>query len=188
MPIDAISSTNQQQFQQTRTDYQALAQALNAGNLSAAQKAYDSLQQDQQNGPQPPAGSQVANDFSALGQALQSGDLSGAQGAFSSLQTDMQSARRAHRGGGHHGGGGGGQDVDPDSSSASSTDNSQKTIANEVTTQNANGTVTITTTYTDGTTSTQTNPNPNPVVPGSPLATNSAQLSVLLGAQQQSNT
>jgi hypothetical protein len=185
MSVSAVSgSSNQQQFQQIRTDYQNLASALQAGNLSAAQNAYNSISQDQQNGPQPPANSPAAQAFASLGQALQSGDLSGAQQAFSSLQTDMQAARQSHGAhGAHHGGGG-----DSDSDSTSSTDNADKTITNEVTTTNANGTITVTTTYSDGTTSSVTEPNPTPAVSKSALdSSNSGQMSVLLTAQQQAN-
>jgi hypothetical protein len=189
MSVDSISSASgqQQQFQQIRSDYQSLSQALSNGNLSAAQKAYDSITQDQQNGPQPPANSPIATAFANLGQALQSGDLSGAQQAFSSLQSDFQSLRQAHgahRGGGGAKGAGGGDDGDS-ADASSSTDNSSKTIANEVTTTNANGTITITTTYTDGTTSSETEPNPTPVTAKSALdGSNSAQMSVLLNAQE----
>jgi hypothetical protein len=184
MSIDAISA-NRQQFQQARDNYQTLAQALQNGNLTAAQKAYGSIQQEQQNGgPQPPADSPIATAFNDLGQALQSGDLSGAQQAFSSLQDAFQSLRKS---GGHHGPHGShAPDDDQDSSdAATSTDNAQKTVASEVTTTNANGTLTVTTTYTDGSTSSTTEPNPNPTVSKSALfSANSGQLAVLLNAQE----
>jgi hypothetical protein len=185
MSVSSISQNNPQQYLQIRNDFQTLAQALQSGNLSAAQSAYSSLQ-DQQNGTQAPGGnSAISSAFSSLGQALQSGNLSAAQQAFSSIQTAAQSAQQAH-GGGHHGGGDGGSSQS--ASGSSSSDSSQKTVANEVTTVNANGTITITTTYTDGTTSTETEPNPNPVVSNSALSSNnSAQLGVLLNAQQQAN-
>ena len=186
MSVSAVSgSANPQQFQQIRTDYQNLAQALQAGNLGAAQNAYSAVAQDQQNGPQPPANSPVAQAFASLGQALQSGDLAGAQQAFSSLQADMQAMRQSHgaRGAHQHGGGN-----DDSTDGTSSTNNADKTIANEVTSTNANGTITVTTTYTDGTTSSVTEPNPAPTVSKGALdSSNSGQLAVLLNAQQQSS-
>ncbi len=180
MPIDPVSKTPQQ-FQQVRSDFQSLQQALKAGNLAGAQKAYASLQSDSANGPQPPAGSAAANYIEELGDALDAGDLSGAQDAFSSLQTEFQNARQAR---GPHGpppDGGGDKD-------SSNSDNSQKTIASQVATTNANGTVTVTITYTDGSTSTKNEPNPNPLVSGNAQPSNSRALSVLLDAQQQANS
>ena len=171
-----------QQFQQVRNDFQSLQQALSQGDLTAAQQAYSAIQTDQ-GGRQPPANSPLANDFNAIGQALQSGDLTGAQKAFASLQSDFQSVRASRGGGRHRGGGhgGGGSDDGDDSSSS----NASKTVTNEVTATNADGTQTVTTTYSDGSTSTQTQPNPNPTVSQNPLAANGGQLSVLLTAQEQ---
>ena len=183
MSVDPISAAQSSSYPPIKNDFQSLSTALQNGNLTAAQNAYASIQSDQQNqqGPQPPPNSQIAKDFSALGDALSSGDLSGAQAAFSSLQTDIQSLRQSRGGGGGKGGGGGGKDDD-----AAATDNSQKTVANEVTQTNTDGTVTVTTTYTDGTTSTETEPNPNPVVSQSPLSSsNPGQLAALLTAQEQ---
>ena len=66
--------------------------------------------------------------------------------------------------------------------------NAEKTIANEVTTVNDNGTITVNTTYSDGTTLTVTNANPpRPAISQNPLAANNGQLTTLLKAQQQSN-
>jgi soluble cytochrome b562 len=113
------SGSGQNQF---ATDFSALGQALQSGNVTQAQKAFATLQQDMQSvqghhhhhrhhhgsastqstdsttsnsSAQSTNGSgqnQFATDFSALGQALQNGDLSGAQAAFATLQQDMQSA------------------------------------------------------------------------------------------------
>jgi hypothetical protein len=188
MSIDAISSTSAiPPYRQTRTDFQSLSQALQSGNLSAAQSAYAALQQDQQNGPQPPAGSPLANDFNALGQALQSGDLTGAQQAFASLKSDFQSLRQAS--GGHHGGhkGGGGGDDATNALDSSSSSNASTTVVSETTTTNADGTITVTMTYADGTTSSAIQPNPNPPVSLNPLAPNPGQWTALLGAQEQAS-
>jgi hypothetical protein len=182
MDINATSGTPQGGYQKVKNDFQALSQALASGNLASAQKAYASIQDDQKNGPQPPANSPIANDFAALGDALKSGDIAGAQQAFSSLQTDVQTARQSQVRGGHGGGPGGGG-----GGGSQGTDNSQKTVASQVSTTNANGTITVTIIYTDGTTSATTQPNPNPVVSSSPLTSNNpGQLATLLTAQEQS--
>ena len=87
MPINSVSSGSALQasgannWQQRRQDFQALSQALQSGNLGAAQQAFSSLSSSF------PAG--VANDpnslLAKLGQALQSGNLSAAQSAFSAM-------------------------------------------------------------------------------------------------------
>ena len=107
---------------QFATDFTALGQALQSGNVTQAQKALATLQQDMQSvqghhhrhrhhhgsaGTQSTNSStsnssaqstnvsgqsQFATDFSALGQALKTGDLSGARAAFATLQQDMQTA------------------------------------------------------------------------------------------------
>jgi outer membrane protein assembly factor BamD (BamD/ComL family) len=112
MSVSAISSSSgfspidwQAKAQQIKTDYQSLAQALQSGDLNAAQKAFTALQKDF------PAKSSTAstsstsssnpnNPMNALSQALQSGNLSAAQQAFAQLQ---QTHRGHHR---HHGGSG----------------------------------------------------------------------------------
>lgn len=112
------SGSGQNQF---ATDFNALGQALQSGDVTQAQKAFATLQQDMQSvqghhhhrhhhgftntqstgssasnsSVQSTNGSsqdQFATDFSALGQALQTGDLAGAQAAFATLQQDMESA------------------------------------------------------------------------------------------------
>jgi hypothetical protein len=103
-------------------DPEALANALNSGDLSGAQQAFASLQQDLQstgrtgrhhdhhqgegdgviqssqggsNAEQASQISQGARDFEALQSALASGDLAGAQQACASLQQDLQSTTQA---------------------------------------------------------------------------------------------
>jgi ribosomal protein S20 len=101
------------------TDFNALSQALQSGDLAKARDAFAKLQQDIQSvqghhhrhhhhkasastqstasttssssvGSTAGSGqNQFATDFSALGQALQSGNLSQAQAAFAKLQQDM---------------------------------------------------------------------------------------------------
>ena len=145
MSISALSSNlvndlSQQQnpLRQIRQDFNQLASALQAGDLSGAQSAFSSLHQllqGQQTGSNASSNgpSTIQSDFAALGQALQSGDLNQAQGAFSQLQNDIQTAQHAagspgqsltqglqaavkgHHHHHHHGGG------DPDSQSSTST-------------------------------------------------------------------
>jgi hypothetical protein len=182
MSVSSISGSSQNPYLQIKSDFQTLSQALKSGDLDAAQQAYSAIQQDQQSS-QHPINSQLSADFTALGNALQSGDLAGAQQAFSSLQSNAQALRQSRGGKGHHDHASSGGDQDD---SSSSTSDAQKTVADEVSTTNADGTITVTTTYTDGTTSATTEPNPNPVVSQSPLSTsNAGQLSVLLNAQEQ---
>ena len=90
-------------FQQIKSDFQALSTALQSGDLSGAQQAYASLQKYAP-GLFQPASSQTAAStnpleaaLSSIGTALQSGDITAAQQAFSSLQGTQQ-----HRHG-HHG-------------------------------------------------------------------------------------
>src|SRR5882724_1992377 len=84
--------------------FQTLGQDLQAGNLSAAQADFATIQQDvQQKSGQPQGhhhhhhgggGQQPTNtlqqDFGTLGQALQSGSLTSAQQAYATLQADFQ--------------------------------------------------------------------------------------------------
>ena len=110
----------QQSFQK---EFQQLGQALQSGNLSAAQADFATLQQ---NSPTSSAtssassGNPIAQAFSQLGKDLQSGNISAAQQDFSNIQQDTQSQSQSTQTSGHHhhhrhGGGGG------DSSSSQST-------------------------------------------------------------------
>jgi outer membrane protein assembly factor BamD (BamD/ComL family) len=108
------------------TDYSALGQALQSGDLAGAQKAFSSLEQDLTNWSQTngtgssssnsPSSTQTSlnNDYKALAQALQSGNLSDAQTAFSSVQQDLQNIQQGqghhHHGHSHHGGSSQGSD------------------------------------------------------------------------------
>jgi hypothetical protein len=101
---------NQALFQQQAQDFNTLASALQSGNLSTAQSAFTSWQQDltsiappnQQSTQQSqPFGSnsQANSDFQSLSSALQSGDISSAQQAFANLKQDLQSSGSVR---GHH--------------------------------------------------------------------------------------
>jgi hypothetical protein len=88
--------------------FQALGQDLKAGNLSAAQADFTTIQQDAQQNPgqaqghrhhhqtggssQQQPNNTLQQAFGTLGQALQSGSLSSAQQAYATLQTDLQQA------------------------------------------------------------------------------------------------
>jgi len=92
---------------QGATDFNTLAQALQSGNLSQAQQAYSSVEQDvqqagghhhhhhhhrhHQESPQSSGqSSAISQDFSTLGQDLPLGDISAAQKAFATVQKDLQ--------------------------------------------------------------------------------------------------
>lgn len=118
MSVSGISSTTdatqtdwQSTLSQRQQYFNALDQALQSGNLTAAQSAYSSLQQLAPTGSQSSTSTSSSNgtstsslgsDFSALGKALQSGDLAGAQKAFAQVQQDMQTTRTGHHHHHHH--------------------------------------------------------------------------------------
>lgn len=81
---------NYQRKSDPRSSFDALSKALSSGDLSAAQSAFASLQQ---NAPQAPFGAdgngQASKDFAALGKALSSGDLSAAKSAFATIQSHL---------------------------------------------------------------------------------------------------
>jgi len=90
-------TTGQSQKRQLQQEVQQLGKDLSAGNLSAAQADFATLQKDapqatsQSNNP-------IAQAFQKLAQDLQSGNLSAAQQDFSTVQQDVQ----AQASGGHH--------------------------------------------------------------------------------------
>lgn len=117
MSISSVSlATSAYQLDQTNApqnsigqQFMQLQQALQSGDLSAAQSAYSAIQnsiQSSSNGQGPLSGtSQLSSDFQAIGSALQSGDVSSAQSAFATFQQDMQSMQQASSsgsGGVHH--------------------------------------------------------------------------------------
>jgi cell division septum initiation protein DivIVA len=110
--LDSASAPNQKQ--QLQQEIQQLGKDLSAGNLSAAQSDFATLQKDS---PQatPAASSQsnnpIAQAFQQLAKDLQAGNLSAAQQDFSTIQQDVQSQGSGHH---HHGHG--------ESSSATSQD------------------------------------------------------------------
>ncbi len=80
--------------------WQSLQQSLASGNLTAAQNAFNTYSQLNQNPSSASGGSsasnsssnsQLATDMKALGSSISSGDLSTAQSAFSTVQNDLKS-------------------------------------------------------------------------------------------------
>lgn len=130
MTISAISSFSASAAASFQTDRQAFGQltnALQSGNLTAAQDAYNTLASS----PLAQGNSPFAQALKQIGQDLQSGDIAGAQKALASLQQQQQ-ARGGHHHHHHHGGGGvsgapetsktsGNSASDPDAYSNSST-------------------------------------------------------------------
>jgi len=73
------------------SDLAAISSALQNGDVSGAQKAFTTLQQDlgNSNSTQTTAATS-GTDLTSLGSALQSGDLNQAQNAFATLMQDLQ--------------------------------------------------------------------------------------------------
>ncbi len=101
MNVSSVSNTAftpSAQQSNAGNNWQQLTQALQSGNLSAAQQAYATLTQSAgnlpggQNGP-------LAQALSKIGAALQSGDIGGAQQALTQLQQQAASKPHHH----HHG-------------------------------------------------------------------------------------
>lgn len=92
-------------FKQSRADFQALASALQSGDLDASQQAFAQLQKDNprlaqalSSAPSSSDNPRVA-DLKSLASALQSGDITSAQQAFASLQQAGGAKRHHHH---HH--------------------------------------------------------------------------------------
>ena len=103
MSIGGISAGSLSQYVSASSDltqsqraWQALQQSLAAGNLSAAQAAFNTYQQLNQNltniSGSSSSTTQLSTDMTALSTALSSGGLSAAQSAFATVQADMKSS------------------------------------------------------------------------------------------------
>jgi hypothetical protein len=91
--VNLVNQQNAGYFQQRSADISQLNQDLQAGNLSAAQQDYTTLQSLGQTGPfngNTYGVSEREQDFNAIGQALQSGNLSAAQQALSQLRSTFK--------------------------------------------------------------------------------------------------
>jgi len=104
----------QSKMQQFQQEFQQLGQALQSGNLSAAQSDFATLQQSNST-----ASAQSTNPlvqaFNQLGTDLQAGNTTAAQQDYATIQQDMQSQATQSQGAHfhhhhHHGGGGGSQE------------------------------------------------------------------------------
>jgi len=126
MSVSGISSSSlydtqsvQNSAQQFRQEFQQLGQDLQAGNLSAAQSDFTTLQNlsAQNSSATSQSNSPIAQAFSQLAKDLQSGNLSAAQQDFATIQQDFQnqaaqnqtqSTQGHHH---HHHGGGGSSEI-----------------------------------------------------------------------------
>jgi len=119
----STSATQAATWAQPANPFKQLAEALQSGNLAAAQQAFAQIQKNAPQGATDQAtqastgqpGSRQAA-FAALGQALQSGNLAAAQQAFAQLQ---QAGGHHHH---HHGGQGGQAAASTPAASASTGD------------------------------------------------------------------
>lgn len=97
----SASQTTDSYFKQRTADLKHLGQAIQSGNLSAAQQDYQNIQTLAQSGPFSNGNAfkvtQRQQDFNAIGQALQQGDLTSAQQAFTALKNTLAPAQSASR-------------------------------------------------------------------------------------------
>src|SRR5438046_1196409 len=109
--LNCCSATSSYQpnggFRQQMQDFKGLAGALQSGDISAAQSAFTTLQNDlqgaQTNSKTSPLLDQntpAGKNFQALEEALKSGDIKAAQDAFATLKQEIRSSQHAH--GRHH--------------------------------------------------------------------------------------
>jgi hypothetical protein len=117
-------ATNLNAFTQFVNDFNAIGSALQSGNLSDAQSALATFQQDLPGNSQTPNNQPFGNntqantDYQSLVGALKSGNLSEAKTAYAGLQNDLQGTDtgKTHR---HHHHGSGDSDTsssnDPES-------------------------------------------------------------------------
>ena len=94
-------NVHQQRRDEFKQDFKALDQAMQSGDLQAAQNAFSKLQQGEQNkgGGRASANggsNPMQKDFEALSSALSSGDIKSAQDAFSTIKQNMQAHQAEH--------------------------------------------------------------------------------------------
>jgi outer membrane protein assembly factor BamD (BamD/ComL family) len=98
--VGSTQSTQQSPWAQRKNLFDQLGQALQKGDLKAAQTAFAALQQNAPQGPPPTQdgqGNGAQSRFTALADALQKGDLAGAQQAFSQIQQARGQHHHHHR-------------------------------------------------------------------------------------------
>jgi len=115
MSVSGISSSSFFNFgvqQEAQKEFQQLGQDLQAGNLSAAQADFVTLQkyapQSASTSSSQQSNNPIAQAFNQLSQDLQSGNLTAAQQDYSTLQSDLQnqgSQVHHHHHHHHHSGG-----------------------------------------------------------------------------------
>lgn len=104
MNVSGVSSTHgsmapdASEFAARKRTFDALQQAVESGDMSAAKTAYEAIQKDMKNAPAGMAGeggpfAQMQSDFKKLGEALQSGDADAVKDAFTTWQNDLQQMR-----------------------------------------------------------------------------------------------
>lgn len=104
---NSYETTNQSSLAQFIQDLNSIGTALQSGNVSAAQTALTTFQQDftdnSQTSANQPFGrnSQANKDYQSMVSALNSGDVSDAQKAFANLQNDLKAVHKGHHH--HHG-------------------------------------------------------------------------------------
>lgn len=105
-----IQNQNQNKMQQFQQEFRQLGEDLQAGNLSAAQTDFATLQHMAPQGNSSSSGNNpIQQAFNQLSQDLASGNLSAAQQDYSNIQQDFQSQVQQSHGHRHHHGGGGGE-------------------------------------------------------------------------------
>lgn len=109
--FDLNTQSIQNKRQQFQQEFQQLGQDLQAGNLTAAQADFATLQQS---GPQANSTSAsqsrnpLAQAFNQLSQDLQSGNVAAAQQDYATIQQDFKNQAGQGHHHHHHGGGGSG--------------------------------------------------------------------------------
>lgn len=119
MSVSAITSNSSSSAQETlqlaQQEFQQIGQALQAGNLSAAQSDFVTLQSTvaKAGSSATQSSSPIQQEFSQLSDDLQSGNLSAAQQAYTQIQqtllanaTSSQQGTKVEGGHHHHHGGG----------------------------------------------------------------------------------
>ena len=95
MSTSSISGSMFSQLQQFQQEFQQLGKDLTAGNLTAAQSDFATLQRDMPQTSSSASAAQstnpIAQAFSQLAQDLKAGNLSAAQQDYANLQQDFQS-------------------------------------------------------------------------------------------------
>ena len=84
-----MPSINQSQMANTKSQFEQLGKSLESGDLTAAKKTLNAIQQNAPQGaPQGDQGpmAQMKSQLNQLGQALDSGDLAAAKKAYSAIQ------------------------------------------------------------------------------------------------------